>query len=199
MKPFYYVAEFHNLHIKITKQALHEFIKKLLDESLSLYWRYDDETIFLMIDNDENLCEIPFYRKDDYFIVDIDELIVHDEKIVNAIEMIISQFNGNGIVKKFTGGPLYITSYETGLIQSITEIDGSDKIMMNKYGSIVEYREYDNDLEPQTIVNIMNLEIDYTLMELHDALKEQDYAKIETYKKKLEKLRTRREQVKQLL
>lgn len=70
---------------------------------------------------------------------------------------------------------------------------------MNKHGSIIEFREFGNDLEPQTIVNIMNLEIDYTLMELYDALKEQDYVKAEIFKKKLEKLRKRREEMKQLV
>lgn len=70
---------------------------------------------------------------------------------------------------------------------------------MNKHGSIIEFREFGNDLEPQTIVNIMNLEIDYTLMELYDALKEQDYVKAEIFKKKLETLRKRREEMKQLV
>lgn len=199
MKSFFYEAEFNNLHIELTKQALHELIKKLMDENFSLYWRYEDDTIFLIIDNDVNLCEIPFSRKGETLILTVDHLTVNDECIVEALEVIISEFSGNGIVKKFSGGPLYITSYRTGLIQSITEIDGSDKTIMNKNGSIIEYRDFGSQLEPQTIINIMNLEIDYTLMELHEAIQEEDEMLINNSKMKLKKLLYKREEVKQFL
>jgi len=199
MNQYFFEAEFNDLYIELSKHALHEFIKKMMEENFSLFWRYEDDTIYLIIDNEETSYEIPFVRNRDFLTLHVDHLSVHDEVIVDALEVIIAQFSGNGIVKKFTDGPMYITSYKTGDIQSIIEIDGSEKIMMNKNGSIVEYREYDHNLAPKTIYNIMNMEIDYELMELHEALQDNDDMKIRSHKKRLKKLINRREQVKQLL
>lgn len=199
MKQYFFEAEFNDLHIKLTKQALHDFIKKMMEENFSLYWRYEDETIFLIIDNEENIYEIPFIRNDNFLTLNVDKMTVNDEIIVDSIEFFISQFNGNGVIKKYTDGPLYITSYKTGLIQSITEIDGSEKIIMNKHGSIVEYKEYGKDVEPQILYNIMTMEIDYELMELHEALQLNDNSRICKHKKKLKKLLNCREEVEQLM
>lgn len=201
MSYYYYEAEFSNLHVELSKHALHQFIKKMMNENFSLFWRYEDDTILLIIDNHETLYEIPFIRNNDFLTLDVDYLTVNDEIIVEALEVIISRFNGNGIVKKFTGtgGPHYITSYKTGSIQSIIEIDGSEKIIMNRNGSIVEYREYGHNLEPQTVYNITKMEIDYELMELHEAIQENDEQKIKTHKKRLRKLLNRKDEVSQLL
>ncbi|WP_078555292.1 hypothetical protein [Bacillus alkalicellulosilyticus] len=199
MPKHFYEAEFSSLYIKLTKDALHEFIRKLMDENFSLYWRYENDTIFLIIDNENALCEIPFVRNEDFLTLHVDQLTVNDEIIVEALEVIISEFSGNGVVKKSTGGPLYITSYKTGDIQSIIEIDGSDKIIMNKNGSIIEYREYDHNLEPQTIFHMTNLEIDYELMELHEAIVAEDEQRVRSHKKRLKKLVNRRKEVAQFL
>ncbi|MBU8908354.1 hypothetical protein [Desertibacillus haloalkaliphilus] len=199
MTPYFYEAEFNNVYIEISKHALHEFIKKMMEEQLSLFWRYEEEKIFLIIDSDDAIHEIPFERNEEFLTLNIDHLTVNDEVIGEAIEVIISQFSGDGVVKKFTGGPLYITSYKTGDIQSIIEIDGSEKIIMNKHGSIIEYKEYDHNLEPKTIFNIMNMEIDYELMELHEAIHANDEQAVRSHKRRLRKLLHRREEVKQLI
>ncbi len=199
MTQYFYEAEFNDLYIELSKHALHDFIKKMMEENFSLFWRYEEDTIYLIIDNEESTYEIPFIRNKEFLTLDVEHLSVSDEVIVDALELIISQFSGNGVVKKFTGGPLYITSYKTGDIQSIIEIDGSEKIIMNRNGSIVEYREYDHNLAPRTIYNIMNMEIDYELMELHEALLDNDEMKIRSHKKRLKKLLSRREQVAQML
>ncbi|WP_096198975.1 hypothetical protein [Bacillus sp. FJAT-45350] len=199
MTQHYYEAEFSDLYIEISKPALHDFIKKLMEENFSLFWRYEEDTIYLLIDNEELIYEIPFVRNNDFLTLDVDHLTVNDAIIAESLEVIISQFSGNGVVKKFTDGPLYITCYKTGDIQSIIEIDGSEKIIMNKHGSIIEYREYDHNLEPQTIFNIMNMEIDYELMELHEALQESNNMRVRSHKSRLKKLLNRREEVEQLL
>ncbi|WP_026675439.1 hypothetical protein [Alkalihalobacterium bogoriense] len=199
MNKSFYEAEFNDLYIKLSKDALHEFIKKMMDENFSLFWRYEDETIYLIIDNEDALYEIPFKRSDDSLTLHVDHLQVNNEIIVEALEVFISEFSGNGVVKKFTGGPLYITSYRTGDIQSIIEIDGSDKIIMNKNGSIIEYKEYGHELEPKTIYHMTLLEIDYELMELHEAIQSEDEAQIRKHKKRLKKLVSRHNEVSQFL
>ncbi|MCM2675107.1 hypothetical protein [Alkalicoccobacillus plakortidis] len=79
------------------------------------------------------------------------------------------------------------------------EIDGSEKVMMNRNGSMVQYRDDGKALEPRTIFNMMNLEIDYVLMELFESIQDQDDKNIQLHKQRLKRLINRREQVKQLL
>lgn len=196
---YFYEAEFNNVYIELSRHGLQQFLKQMIDKDMSLFWRYDNDKIFLMIDSEQNVYEIPFTKRGKTLTINVDHLKVDNKDIGEAIEIIISQFSGNGIVKKYTGGPLYITSYITGDIQSIIEIDGSEKIMMNQHGAIIEYTDYDHDLGPETIYHIMNMEIDYELMELHEALTNEDEQAISQHKNRLRKLIKRRKQVQQLL
>lgn len=104
-----------------------------------------------------------------------------------------------GLLNVRPKAPLYITSYQSGDIESMIEIDGSEKVMMNRNGSMIQYKDDGKSLEPRTIYNMMNLEIDYVLMELHEALLDSDEWLINSHKKKLKRLISRREQVEQLL
>lgn len=94
---------------------------------------------------------------------------------------------------------MYITSYQAGDIESMIEIDGSEKVMMNRNGSMVQYRDDGKALDPRTIFNMMNLEIDYVLMELFESLQEENDKNVTLHKQRLKRLINRREQVKQLL
>jgi hypothetical protein len=79
------------------------------------------------------------------------------------------------------------------------EIDGSEKIMMNKNGSMVQYKDDGKALGPRTLYNMLNLEIDYVLMELFEAIEAKDAPRISTHKQRLKKLVNRRTQIEQLL
>ncbi|NEU29707.1 hypothetical protein GN156_02820 [bacterium LRH843] len=192
-------AEFSDLYIELTKQALHQFIKKMMSQHFSLFWRYDAKTINLMIELEDSTHELPFIRNSEFLTLSATRLHVSDNVLANALESLVQSEKGNGIVKRTTDGPLYITSYRAGDIESMIEIDGSEKVMMNRNGSLIQYKDDGKSLEPRTIYNMMNLEIDYVLMELHEALLNSDEWLVEAHKKKLKKLLSRREQVEQLL
>ncbi|MBP3949579.1 hypothetical protein [Bacillus suaedae] len=192
-------VEFTDVYIELSKPVLHQFIKRMMGQHYSLYWRYDAKTIYLMVELDESVHELPFLRNTDFLTLSASSLHIYDEVLASALEKLIQHQKGTGIVKRSTEGPLYITSYQSGDIESMIEIDGSEKVMMNKNGSMIQYKDDGKALEPKTIFNMMNLEIDYVLMELHEALIESNDYLVDTHKKKLEKLLSRREQVEQLL
>lgn len=64
---------------------------------------------------------------------------------------------------------------------------------------MLEYEPFNSKMKPETMLNMMNLEIDYMLMELHDALKEGDEMKIRTIKMRLEKLCNCREEIQAMI
>ena len=199
MRDSFVDVEFSEMYIVLSKTALHQFIKRMMSQHYSLFWRYDSKTIYLMIELEDSVHELPFIRNTEFLTLSADCLHVYDEVLASALEKLLQNEKGNGIVKRATQGPLYITSYQAGDIESMIEIDGSEKVMMNRNGSLIHYKDDGKSLEPRTIFNMMNLEIDYVLMELHEALLDSDEWLVESHKKKLKKLLFRREQVEQLL
>ncbi|WP_332689324.1 hypothetical protein [Halalkalibacter lacteus] len=199
MRDSFVEVEFSDVYIELSKPALHQFIKRMMSQHYSLFWRYDVKTIYLMIELEDSVHELPFIRNTEFLTLSADSLLLYDDVLASALEKLLQHEKGNGIVKRSTEGPLYITSYQSGDIESMIEIDGSEKVMMNRNGSMIQYKDDGKSLEPRTIYNMMNLEIDYVLMELHEALLDSDDWLIESHKKKLKKLLSRREQVEQLL
>ncbi|KMK74760.1 hypothetical protein [Alkalihalobacillus pseudalcaliphilus] len=199
MNDAYLEVEFSELYIELTKTALHQFIKRMMSQNYSLYWRYDAKTIYLMVELDESVHELPFVRNPNFLTLSVTNLHVYDEVLATSLEKLLQAEKGNGIVKRVTEGPHYITSYRAGDIESMIEIDGSEKVMMNRNGSMIQYRDDGKSVEPQTLYNMMTLEIDYVLMELFEAITDADDLSIESHKKKLKKLLSRREQVEHLL
>lgn len=199
MRDSFTSVEFSDVYIEINKQAMQNFIKKMMSQHYSLFWRYNVKTICLIIELDDTAHELPFIRNTEFLTLTADSLFVNDDVLANALEKLLQNEKGNGIVKRTTRGPLYITSYQAGDIESMIEIDGSEKIMMNRNGSLIQYKDSNTSLEPLTIFNMTNLEIDYALMELHEALVSSDEPLIEAHKKNLKKLLSRRQQVEHLL
>lgn len=199
MIPHFFEAEFHDLHVELSKKSLQQFINKMMEYKCSLYWRYNEDLIYLIIDTNQSIHEIPFRKTGTKLTIDVDCLKVSEELVAKSLELVLTEYQGNGFIKTYTDGPQYITFFKDGIIQSITEIDGGAKIVMNQFGAIIEYRDFDHDLEPETIINIINMEIDYTLMELHDSLQISDEKSIKISKQKLRKLLKRKKDIEQLL
>ncbi len=199
MVPHFYEAEFHDVHVELSKQSLQQFINKMMEYKCSLYWRYNNDIIYLIIDTNQSIHEIPFKKNGNKLTINVDCLKVSEELVAKALELVLTEYQGSGFIKTYTEGPQYITFFKDGVIQSITEINGGEKIVMNQYGAIVEYQDFDHDLEPETIVNIINLEIDYTLMELHEAIQANRNNSMTQLKQKLQRLITRKKEIELLL
>ncbi|OIJ10183.1 hypothetical protein BKP35_13815 [Anaerobacillus arseniciselenatis] len=199
MVPHFFEAEFHDFQVELSKQSLQQFINKMMEYQCSLYWRYNDEIIYLIIDTNHSIHEIPFKKNGNKLTINVDCLKVSEELVAKALELIMTEYSGSGFIKTYTEGPQYITFFKEGVIQSITEIDGGEKIVMNQYGAIIEYRDFDHDLDPDTIINIIGMEIDYTLMELYESLQAEDKKSINDQKLKLRRLLKRKKEIQQLL
>lgn len=199
MVPHFFEAEFHDLHVELSKKSLQRFINKMMEYKCSLYWRYNEDVIYLIIDTNQSIHEIPFRKTGTKLTIDVDCLIVSEELVAKSLELVLTEYQGSGFIKTYTEGLQYITFFKDGIIQSITEIDGGAKIVMNQFGAIIEYRDFDHDLDPETIINIINMEIDYTLMELYESIQIEDKKSIKTLKQKLRRLLKQKKDIEQLL
>ncbi|TPE69697.1 hypothetical protein [Halalkalibacterium halodurans] len=199
MRDAFQGVEFVDLSVNLPKKTLHHFIKQMMNEEYSLYWRYDEDQIKLLIEKEQTVHEIPFIKNAPFLTLSAKSLFVTEPIIAQAIERLLQSEKGSGVVKRHTKGPQYITSYQEGDIESMIEIDGSEKVMMNRNGSMIQYKDDDQTMEPQTIYNIVSLEIDYLLMELYEALQSRDSKVIETCKQKLSRLANQRKQLEPLV
>ncbi|GAF22424.1 hypothetical protein JCM19047_2174 [Bacillus sp. JCM 19047] len=192
-------TEFQELSIKITKRTLHQFIKKMMAHEYALYWRYDSSFIYLIIELEDLVHELPFIRNDQFLTLKAKKLYVYDSILSDVIEELLQSEKGTGVVKRMTEGPQYVTTYEHGDIASTVEIEGSEQGMANKNVPMIQYKENGKSLGPKTMINVMNLEINYILMELFEAMEESNEEAIAEHKHRLKKLVNRRSQVEKLL
>ncbi|MFB4210825.1 hypothetical protein ACE1TH_02775 [Shouchella sp. JSM 1781072] len=192
-------TEFQELSIKITKRALHQFIKKMMANEYELHWRYDSNFIYLIIEFEDLVHELPFIRNDHFLTMTAKKLYVYDATLSDVLEHLLQSEKGTGIVKRMTEGPHYVTTYEHGDIASTVEIEGSEQGMANKNVPMIQYKENGKSLGPKTMINVMNLEINYILMELFEAMEVKNEEAMVEHKHRLKKLVNRRSQVEKLL
>ncbi|AIC95128.1 MULTISPECIES: hypothetical protein [Shouchella] len=192
-------TEFQELSIKITKRTLHQFIKNMMANEYALYWRYDSSFIYLIIELEDLVHELPFIRNEQFLTLKAKKLYIYDSILSDVIEELLQSEKGTGVVKRMTEGPQYVTTYEHGDIASTVEIEGSEQGMANKNVPMIQYKENGKSLGPKTMINVMNLEINYILMELFEAMEENNEEAIAEHKHRLKKLVNRRSQVEKLL
>ncbi|MFN7251756.1 MAG: hypothetical protein ACK4M9_13295 [Anaerobacillus sp.] len=199
MVPHFFEAEFHDLHVELSKKSLQQFINKMMEYKCSLYWRYNDDIIYLIVDTNQSIHEIPFKKNGSKLTIDVNCLKVSEELVARALELVLTEYQGSGFIKTYSEEHQHITIFKDGIIQSITEINGGEKIVMNQYGAIVEYQEFDHNLDPETIINILDMEINYTLMELYDSIQITDSKLITEQKQRLRRLLKRKQEIEQLI
>ncbi|SDB82475.1 hypothetical protein [Shouchella lonarensis] len=193
------LIEFKEISINLSKPALHRFIKQMIRDHYHLHWRYDASTIYLMLQLDDEMNELPFERNKDFLTLRANKLCMDDQILAEAVEQLLRTEKGDGIVKRMGRGPISMTSYQSGDIELMIEIDRSEKGMTNKHGSMTRYKDSGETLRPETIYNVTMMEIDYALMELFEALELKDKEKIALQKQRLKKLVSKRKEVEQLL
>lgn len=159
----------------------------MMANEYALYWRYDSSFIYLIIELEDLVHELPFIRNDQFLTLKAKKLYVYDSILSDVIEELLQSEKGTGVVKRMTEGPQYVTTYEHGDIASTVEIEGSEQGMANKNVPMIQYKENGKSLGPKTMINVMNLEINYILMELFEAMEESNEEAIAEHKHRLKK------------
>ncbi|WP_257391583.1 hypothetical protein [Halalkalibacter krulwichiae] len=118
MRDSFIEVEFSDIYIELSKPALHQFIKKMMSQHYSLFWRYDAKTIYLMIELDDSVHELPFIRNSEFLTLSAANLQIYDDVLANALEKLLQHEKGNGIVKRSTEGP-FILRHTSPVILSL--------------------------------------------------------------------------------
>ncbi|WP_026690304.1 hypothetical protein [Alteribacter aurantiacus] len=195
MEDFRFKAEFQDIFVRISKPMLKTFIHKLLQADFRLTWRYEEETVELLIKNDQGQAMIPIRKQENEgTAIVMEELQVDIEEVAILLEELITEGKGRGIVKTETDGWIYVSCFDNGKIVSVMKIGGGEK-EMSSYRTIRKRQGHKREVDPEVMDYVLGAEIDYSLMELHDAMEAGDVEACEEIKLKLKKLADQRKEL----
>ncbi|UCZ52006.1 hypothetical protein LGQ02_14245 [Bacillus shivajii] len=197
MKESCFQAEFQDLFIELPRPVLKSFIHKLLQAHFRITWRHDNENVELIVRSQEGQVMIPIKRPSDQVtVIQLKELNIWMEDLAIILEELITETKGRAIVKTATDGWIYVSCFDNGKIVSVMKIGGGEKADMASYRTIKKKNMAINEIDPDVKASMIKLEIDYSLMELADALNEKDNEAAEKIKEKLQELCYERERLK---
>ena len=197
MKESCFQADFQDVFIELPRPALKTFIHKLLQAQFRISWRHDKDTVELVIKSLEGQVLIPIQRpSENMTVIELNELSVWIEDLAIILEELITETKGRAIVKTATDGWIYVSCFDNGKIVSVMKIGGGEKAEMGSYRTIKKNSGTIKGVDPEVKLYIMTAQIDYLLMELVEALEEDNVPEIERIKDELTYLSLEREKLK---
>lgn len=199
MKDRCFQAEFQDVFIELPRPALKSFIHKLLQAQFRISWRHEKETVELVINSHEGQVAIPIKRPDENLtVIQLNELSICMEDLAILLEELITETKGRAIVKTESGGWIYVSCFDNGKIVSVMKIGGGEMADMGSYRTMKKSRTSLEGLDPEVKDYMLSAEIDYLLMELVEALENNNQSEITRIKEELSYLSKEREKLKAL-
>ncbi|ADU31204.1 hypothetical protein [Evansella cellulosilytica] len=197
MKESCFQAEFQDVFIELPRPALKSFIHKLLQAQFRISWRHENKDVELVIKSKEGEVTIPIKRPNEHLtVIQLHELSICMEDLAILLEELITETKGRAIVKTASGGWIYVSCFDKGKIVSVMKIGGGEKAEMGSYRTINKNRNPMEEIDPEVKEYMLTAEIDYLLMELVEALENEDGNEVQTIKKELRYLSEEREKLK---
>jgi hypothetical protein len=175
--------EWKDLHITIEHNSIKGFLGKFIKKGFGLMWIHPEkekDIVYLAINNDDSLYQIPFIREGDSLILDLKYLPIFHLEIKECIEESILEYRGSGLLNSFNGNTIDSFEYKSGTLYKVKEIDTDGNLLEDK----VINKDYNNKL----LANTLYLEINYYLTELHQYIELKDKKKVSETKKYLKQL-----------
>ncbi|PYZ93551.1 hypothetical protein CR194_10315 [Salipaludibacillus keqinensis] len=192
MKEPAFRAQFNDIWIELHRSMLKTFIHRLLSSNYRLTWRHDQEGIELVIHSGEAQLLLPMKLESECkTIVDIKEVEVSEEDLANCLEDLITESKGSAIVRTISDGTNYVSYFDGGKVVSVLKTNGGGEHMSDYPIGVKKKQSLISNASVRHYV--ICAEIDYHLMELKEAIDNNDYiAKIQI-KDKLRKLSKEKE------
>lgn len=187
----YREAEYCDLEVRLSRSDLEMFIRYLASEGVSMVWRDRNRKAVLVAIAGSEKLEFCFEQKEGLFIL-TGSVLLHDERLMKAMQQMLVLCKGRAIVKQFTGGPILISKYRNGEALMIMELHGPRKKVV--YEKPIKITSEDimramKNKELEQRIPVLKLELDYELVSLSDAIQAGQQEEVLRVKAKLEELR----------
>lgn len=184
-------VEYCNLDVRFDRRLIRNFIKDLIQEGYSLYWNESDREFTISIRSGRKLVKLQFQRIGERFKI-VGNYILRDERLAGLMEKLINDTRGHAVVKRFKDRQIVIENIMFGEIIRMVEINGVERKVLYEKESAITGEEVSSAIKSRRIeerIPVLQLEIDYELATLAEALAEADAKRIEAGKRRLEELR----------
>ncbi|WP_438433480.1 hypothetical protein [Gorillibacterium sp. sgz500922] len=184
-------VEYCNLDVRFDRRLIRNFIKDLIQEGYSLYWNESDREFTISIRSGRKLVKLQFQRIGERFKI-VGNYILRDERLAGLMEKLINDTRGHAVVKRFKDRQIVIENIMFGEVIRMVEINGVERKVLYEKESAITGEEVSSAIKSRRIeerIPVLQLEIDYELATLAEALADGDAKRIETGKRRLEELR----------
>ncbi|WP_280769305.1 hypothetical protein [Salipaludibacillus daqingensis] len=183
-------AQFKDIWIELHRTMLKSFVHKLLAANYRLTWRHEDNGIELIIHCGEDRMSLPMHLENERkTIVNIKELEVIKEELAFCLEDLITESKGSAIVRTITDGGNYVSYFDHGKVVSVLKTSGGRENLMDAYHQPVQIKSnLPLELDATIRAYVISSEIDYFLMELKEAMENNDDIAKNRLKDRLRKL-----------
>jgi hypothetical protein len=187
----FHEAEYCDMELVLGKTDLEHFIGRLTSSGVSLYWKGREDQVVLVATTGVERREFTFRQADGRFVL-TGTVILHDKRLVNALQYTLIRTKGRAVVKQFSEGPILISKFQNGEALQIMELHGPRKKVVYEKQVRVSSEDIMRALKNKELekkIPVLKLEMDYELVSLQDALQCRDEAEIRKAKTRLEELR----------
>jgi hypothetical protein len=183
-------VEYCNLELRFDRGLIRNFIKSLIQEGYSLYWNESESQFTVSIRTGRKLVKLMFQRIGDRFKI-VGDYSFKDDKLAELMEKMIGDTRGHAVVKRFRDRQILIESIMFGEIIRMVEINGMEHKVLFQRETVITISEMKQAILSQRIeqrIPVLQLELDYALAELYEAMQDNNAAAMAKIKSKLGEL-----------
>jgi hypothetical protein len=185
-----YEVEYCNLELRFDRRLIRNFIKSLIQEGYSLYWNESESQFTVSIRTGRKLVKLIFQRIGDRFKI-VGDYCFKDDKLAELMEKMIGDTRGHAVVKRFRDRQIVIESIMFGEIIRMVEINGMEHKVLFQRETTITLSEMKQAIVSQRIeqrIPVLQLELDYALAELYEAMQANHASEMVKIKSKLGEL-----------
>jgi hypothetical protein len=172
-----FFARFSNIYLEVNLSMIYTFLKQI-KETYSYKWvRKTDHRILIIYGSED--YQLPFHEKDHKVFLSIQELTTNDKTFALTLNQLLfkarkKQLEILSIKEKFASNTKKISLDKLTVKEPREQTDQEPIVSLSKVNQPTEYA--------------IQSEIDYLLMDLYEAMQNQDQERMSWCKKKLEEM-----------
>nr|WP_240464188.1 hypothetical protein [Paenibacillus apiarius] len=180
------------MELRFDRRQIQNLIRDLIQEGYSLYWSENESLFIVSIRTGRKLVKLRFQRIHHRYKI-VGDYTIRDEKLSEFMEKMIGDSRGHAVVKRFKDRHVFVENIMFGERIRLVEICGPDqRVLYQKRPAVTAEQMMETFMSTQAEerIEVLRMEVDYALAELHEAIAEEDSVKTKCCKERLNAMRT---------
>lgn len=186
-----YEVEYCNLELRFERRQIQNLIRELIQEGYSLYWSETEGKFLVSIRTGRKLVKLHFEKVNQRYRI-VGDYIIKDERLSELLEKLINDSRGHAVVKRIKDRQIVIENIMFGEIIRLVEVSGMEHRIIYQKKPFVTFEDMIQAFQSKRAeerIDVLRMELDYELSNLHEAIAAQDETKIAQIIERLQTLR----------